>query len=453
MTEASSATSAQAADSRSPQAVTNKIFVAGLEMKATKMDIRELFSSYGDVLEVVVDGAYATVTFSEEKSVQEMVQMGEIMLNSTKLSIARVLEELKEAPDNDVPFYQAGVMPVPAPAPFQRYQYQPQPQPTEPVLRSSYPAYQTAYPAWYQPPQLPPPSQHYDQAIHVCGPAQQQQHGGQGVASTVTSLPPSSISSKTSANEKSVFSFDMHATQGQQQLYQPSSQFSHVRSNTGCCHVCSLPAPAVQGVAPLPAYPQYPGDQPYYSLGHVAGHQLQPLTPITPSVHTGYLLPPTPTPTSLPPMTPTYYLPPSPAPSHMFYSSYNPLYARTSNYTGMPYTGMPYTGTQQSNSNTYPGMPQPQTYTTLKQSDNSTSAQEEDKSYKQNVAYFTSPFKRFSKFRGTPTPAGFPLRASNNAPHGSRGGVGSSSGWYQQGDRWGQRSGGEGDAPDIVKDC
>jgi len=446
MAEASTATSTLAADSRSPQAVINKIFVSGLETKDTKTDIRELFSSYGDVLEVVLDGAYATVTFSEEKSVQEMVLMGEVMLNSTKLSIARVLEEHKEAPDNDAPFYQAGVMPAPAPAPFQQYQYQPQP--TEPVLSSSYPA----YPAWYQPVHLPPPSQHYDQAIHVCGPAQQQQHGGQAVASTVTSLPPSSIASKTSANKKSVFSFNMHATQvQQQQLYQPS-QFSHVRSNTGCCHVCSLPAPAVQGVAPLPAYPQYPGDQPYYSHGHVTGHQLQPLTPITPSVHTGYLLPPTPTPTNLPPMTPTYYLPPSPAPSHMFYSSYNPLYARTSNHAGMPYTGI-----QQSN--TYPGMPQPQTYTTLKQSDNSTSTQEEDKSSRQNVAYFTSPFKRFSKFRGTPTPAGFPLRASNTAPHGSRGGGGSSSGWYQQGERWGQRSGGEGDqgkegeAPDIVKDC
>ena len=138
MAKASSATSTLVADSISPQtskkaaAVTNKIFVSWLEMDTTKNDIRELFSSYGDVLEVVVDGAYATVTFTEEKSVQEMVQMGEIMLNSTKLSIARVLEEHKEAPDNDDPFYQAGVMPAPAPAPFQQYQYQPQP--TEPIL-------------------------------------------------------------------------------------------------------------------------------------------------------------------------------------------------------------------------------------------------------------------------------------------------------------------------------
>ena len=141
MAEASSATFTLAADSKSPQAskttaaVTNKIFVSGLEMD-TKNDIRELFSSYGDVLEVVLDGAYATVTFSEEKSVQEMVLMGEVMLNSTKLSIARVLEEHKGAPDNVAPFSQAGVMPTPTPAPLQQYQYQP----TEPVQSSSYPA-------------------------------------------------------------------------------------------------------------------------------------------------------------------------------------------------------------------------------------------------------------------------------------------------------------------------
>ena len=55
--------------------------------------------------------------------------------------------EHKEAPDSDAPFYQAEVVPVH----FQQYQYQP----TELVLSSSYPAYQPAYPSWYQPAQLP----------------------------------------------------------------------------------------------------------------------------------------------------------------------------------------------------------------------------------------------------------------------------------------------------------
>merc|ERR1719508_481906 len=80
------------------------------------------------------------------------------------------------------------------------------------------------------------------------------------------------------------------------------------RPNLGCCHVCS--APSVQGVAPLSQQLSMPVQ--YHSQAY--GHQLQPLTPITPSLHTGYMIPPTPTPTSLPPMTPTYFLPPSPAP-------------------------------------------------------------------------------------------------------------------------------------------
>ena len=208
-------------------------------------------------------------------------------------------------------------------------------------------------------------------------------------------------------------------------------------------HVCSSPSPAVQGVAPLAAaHPQYPGHltQSYY--GHGPGHQLQPLTPITPSLPSGYLLPPTPTPVNLPPMTPTYYLPPSPAPASLYYSPYNPM----GHVGGMP----PYTTM----------MPQPYNYTNLKSSDNGLT-QEDTQTFQQNVAYFTSPFKRFSKFRGTPTPAGFPLKSSS-VPQGLKGrGDGDGSSWYQQGDRWGQRSGGEGEqgkkdtveAPDILKNC
>ena len=88
MADSSSAASTlAAAESTSPQmnksvaAVTNKLFVSGLGIEDTKNDIRELFCSYRDVLEVVVDGTYATVTYTEW-SVQEVVQIGEIMLKS-----------------------------------------------------------------------------------------------------------------------------------------------------------------------------------------------------------------------------------------------------------------------------------------------------------------------------------------------------------------------------------
>ena len=214
--------------------------------------------------------------------------------------------------------------------------------------------------------------------------------------------------------DKSVFSFDTTATQLDQQKH-----LSTPRPSTGCCQVCSTPA--VQGVAPLAVH-QLPGHPPYY------GHQLQPLTPMTPSLNTGYLLPPTPTPMNLPPMTPTYYLPPSPAPTYMMYQAAHP---RGADATSLPYTSLP----------------PPQAYTNLKPTDNSTN-QEDVNTHRQNVTYFTSPFKRFTKFRGTPTPARFPLRAAP-VPQGyrGRGGEGNrdSNSWYQQGDRWGHRSGGEGD--------
>jgi hypothetical protein len=146
---------------------------------------------------------------------------------------------------------------------------------------------------------------------------------------------------------------------------------------------------------------------------------------MTPSLHTGYLIPPTPTPTNLPPMTPTYYLPPSPAPSYMMYQA---AHLRGADANGLPYTSLP----------------PPQPYTNLKPTDNG-STQEDINIHRQNVTYFTSPFKRFTKFRGTPTPARFPLRAAQ-APQGrGGGGNGNSSSWYQQGDRWGHRSGVEGD--------
>jgi len=119
--------------------VTKKIFLSGLGTSDdAKEDIRQLFSGYGDVVEVVVDGRYATVTFTEERVVQDMEQLGEIMLNSTKLYIGRILEEHKVSPGNDAPFYQAGIKP----APYHQFQ------PAEHLLSSSYPAYQPqpAYP-------------------------------------------------------------------------------------------------------------------------------------------------------------------------------------------------------------------------------------------------------------------------------------------------------------------
>ena len=60
----------------------------------------------------------------------------------------------------------------------------------------------------------------------------------------------------------------------------------------------------------------------------------------------------------------------------------------------------------------------------------------EKENVKAPVGYFASPFKRFSKFQGTPTPSQFPLRSSNVGHKYVEEGAS----WYQQGDRWGQRT-------------
>ena len=59
--------------------------------------------------------------------------------------------------------------------------------------------------------------------------------------------------------------------------------------------------------------------------------------------------------------------------------------------------------------------------------------------------YFTSPYKKFSKFKGVPTPAKFPLVLNNggqghqSSSTGDQGEPGDKKRWYQAGDRWGHR--------------
>ena len=396
--------------------VSNKIFVSKLEVDHTEEDIRTLFSRFGEVDQVVVDGNNAIVAFKEEKVVKEMEELGEITLNSKKLFLARVLEEYPNTSEEDspAPFYQAGI-----PVAHNLYQsaYQ--------DMSATYPSYQPQYPypVWYQPSSTSSlPISNYEAPVPSYGLANQINLPGSGV-------PPYYLNT-ASAQEQSVFSFDSVATQLPSQPNQKYHQSSHIRgSSTGCCHVCTTPN-TVHGVAPL---------QPQHHLQYHGeagtGHQLQPLTPFTPSLQTGYLLPPTPTPINLPPMTPTYYMPPTPAPSNMFY-----------NFQG--FTSPP------------PPTPQSNCFTHLKS--NSGLMKEDNKAHMnmQNMTYFTSPFKRFTKFQGTPTPGGFPFKPTSNKVrvHGD-GDTANNSNWYKQGERWGHRSGwevdqvGGGDVPDIVKDC
>ena len=132
-------------------------------------------------------------------------------------------------------------------------------------------------------------------------------------------------------------------------------------------------------------------------------------------------------------MTPTYYMPPTPAPYDMFYNPHG--------YTCPP-----------------PGPSQSNCFTHLKTDSGHLKEDNKATMNMQNMTYFTSPFKRFTKFEGTPTPGGFPFKPTSNKVR-AHGDSMNNSNWYKQGERWGHRSGGEadqlrgGDVPDIVKDC
>ena len=119
-------------------AVSKKIFVSRLGANTTEEDLTTLFSSFGGVEQVVVDGYSAIVTFNEERVVKELEELGEIMLNSTKLFLARVLEEHPKSAaeeDSPAPFYQAGL-------PVAQTSYES----TNQGMSANFPSFQPPYP-------------------------------------------------------------------------------------------------------------------------------------------------------------------------------------------------------------------------------------------------------------------------------------------------------------------
>ena len=55
----------------------------------------------------------------------------------------------------------------------------------------------------------------------------------------------------------------------------------------------------------------------------------------------------------------------------------------------------------------------------------------------QPISIFNSPFKRFTQFRGTPSPVVFPMRQHDARQRREEVSVGSRGGWYKEGARWG----------------
>jgi RNA recognition motif-containing protein len=225
----------------------------------------------------------------------------------------------------------------------------------------------------------------------------------------------------------------------------------------GACHVCSNQQPTF----PLTTS-QYPPPQTPLYYGP-ASHQLQPLTPImTPAPSPTFMMS-----SSLPTFFPhtTYPMPPTPGP--LPYQAYPPPHAPS--YC-IPPGGFPSDGA--SAQVFQPPVPQPQ-FQVPPPSQRSKRLAFPDsvgegarEPANANVSYFTSPFKRFSKFNGTPSPtrARIPLqRPPQQGKGGSRGtkkeSKGDNSSWYKAGARWGQKDGvveeevlNKGLEPDLVKD-
>ena len=181
----------------------------------------------------------------------------------------------------------------------------------------------------------------------------------------------------------------------------------------GGCHVCSTSSSGG------------------FSSGSV-GNKMQPLTPMTPSYPNqhGFGIPPPNLQGYYNTMTPppTFYLPPSPVPSTLLSLSGTSVHSTELANSVMPIGSETGKGLQ-----------------------GHCSKQSSTKQVKTPTNYqvFMSPYKRFSKFSGVPTPARFPLKNSTSSS--SLQGHGPSlrasikeeeediSHWYQAGDRWGHR--------------
>jgi len=142
----------------------------------------------------------------------------------------------------------------------------------------------------------------------------------------------------------------------------------------------------------------------------------QPLTPITPSLQ--YPLP------AYPP--PTFYLPP---PHQKLSAS----------------TLMSLSGTSLISSDSSSTLPNPIGPDVRRGGSVTGGPEKKQPPPRANYHFFTSPYKKFSKFQGVPTPATFPLNISQSTSSlqgggdTGRGESGEKRSWYQAGDRWGHR--------------
>ena len=367
-----------------------KLLVRGYDDPLAIDDLWQMFSLYGEVSNIIIEGHGATITFKDHcnfPGLESFVEM-EMIIGDRKVLVTNV--SMMDA--------RTLYHPPPGQEEYQDYiQYQPQ----QMSGGQEYPPSYAMYPSMGQPMYYPPPlSPHYDAAILDVGqpnvsfyPPQPQMHP--------FSVPPPPIVK----NQTNIFSFETPVTEAAKLENQGSKN-----NSSGGCHVCSGSSQSVNS------------------------NKLQPLTPRTPS----YQPPST---FSVPPPLPQYWSSMTPPPP----SFQLPQVQAQASSTLLTLSGSTILSTDSSTC-------------MLPIGSEGQGGKQEEKSAKVAYQYFTSPYKKFSKFQGVPTPAKFPLNSSSSV--GGRNisrkktGVSSvsasaldktveteedKSSWYQAGDRWGYR--------------
>ena len=323
-----------------------KLFVRGYNETLSVDDMWQIFTTYGEIASIIVDGHGATVTFKEDCTfpVAANLEM-ELTFGDKKMIVMKLGEAAAEYGD------------------------------TSGHVQCQYDYYQEYPPQYYQ---YPPLSPTYDTAILDVG----QCHSAVAAAPVPHmmnqfSVPPPPIN----MNQASAFTFDSP----------PVGDGDKTGQVTGGCHVCS-------------------------------GNSLQPLTPVTPTYQSVSSVPaPVPAvPTQFLSPPPTFYLPPSPASSTLLSLSGTSLLSTDSSSTYMMPIG-----------SVAPPAPAEVPINPVNKKLTNTITD-------QKFKYFTSPYKKFSKFQGVPTPAKFPLN-SVSASNVATGGYEDKSSWYKPGDSWGHR--------------
>ena len=74
-----------------------KIFISGLLTGTDHYSILKVFSTYGEVVEIVIDDKYATVEFKDGNVVDDLEKIGCLSLEIGEVSLSRVLKEHYES--------------------------------------------------------------------------------------------------------------------------------------------------------------------------------------------------------------------------------------------------------------------------------------------------------------------------------------------------------------------